>query len=45
VTPASSPNDKLSAPHDIDIDAEAVYVAVRDDNKILRIEKASFKAQ
>jgi hypothetical protein len=36
--------DKLSAPYDIAIDDEAVFVSVRDDNKILRLPKAAIKA-
>jgi len=35
--------DQLSAPYDIAIDDEAVFVSVRDDDKILRFEKSAIK--
>ena len=33
----------LSAPYDIAVDAEAVFVSVRDQDKILRFEKRAIK--
>ena len=35
--------DKLSAPYDIAIDDEAVYLSVRDDNKIMRFQRATIR--